>query len=347
MAALMSLLFAVLQAAPTGCDTDDQRSLFDCGNELEIQLELPLKQLKRRASDRPVVDATLRYTDSQGEQIVLEAQVTTRGRSRLEQCSFPPLSLLLDKKQVKGTVFTGQKKLKIVTQCRNGKRYLDYLRQEYGVYRAYDVIADPAFRVRLLRITFRDTGKDMREEEHVAFFIESIGEVARRSDLDRVKQNTIPPRHLDARNSSIYELFQFLIANTDWSNVKGPGDEPCCHNGKVLAPPDSDTGWVVLPYDFDQAGLINAPYARADDRLPIRSVTQRLFRGRCAFIDHMDETIALFNARRTEIEDALASGGVSSGTDRSQRNYVARFYAIVNDPKKRTKNIDSQCRGPR
>ena len=347
MSPSLHLLVMLMQAATANCPTDAVRPMFECEAVLEFELELPVKTLKRHAEDRPVVDAVLRYEGSNGETVVLDAQVTTRGHSRLETCTYPPLSLLLDEKDVKGTVFAGQKKLKVVLQCRKGSRYLDYLRQEYGVYKAYEVVADPAFRVRLLSINFRDAENTKREEQHVAFFIESIREVAKRRELERVRLNRIPPQHLDARNSSIYELFQFLIANTDWSKTKGPGDEDCCHNGKVLAPPGTDTGWFVLPYDFDQSGLINAPYALPHERLPIRSVTQRLFRGRCEFLHHMDDTIAIFNERRDEIESALASGGVTEKTDRSQRNYVARFYDIVNDPEKRKRYVDDKCRGPR
>lgn len=334
-----------MQAATANCSMDADRPMFECDDVFEFELEVPAKILKRRKEDRPVVDAVLRYQAEDGETVVLDAQVTTRGHSRLETCDYPPLSLLLEKKSAKGTVFAGQKKLKIVLQCRKGSRYLDYLRQEFGVYKAYGVVAEPAFRVRMLNITFRDSENPKREEQHVAFFIESIKEVATRSGLERVELNVVPPKHLDARNSSIYELFQFLIANTDWSKTKGPGDEDCCHNGKVLRPPGSETGWFVLPYDFDQSGLINAPYAMPHDRLPIRSVTQRLFRGRCEYFDHLDETIALFNERRPEIERAFASGGVSDRTDKSQRKYIARFYDIVNDPAKRRKYIEDRCRG--
>ena len=142
--------------------------------------------------------------------------------------------------------------------------------------------------MRLLEITFRDSQGKLKPEVRTAFFIESIKEVAERSGMETVKLNSIPPRHLDPVNSSVYELFQFLVANTDWSKSKGPGDEDCCHTGKLLRLPGQDLGWVVLPYDFDQAGLINVPYAVPHERLPIRSVSQRLFRGRCEYLDHLD-----------------------------------------------------------
>jgi len=347
MSLLLPVLVVLLQSTAPDCDLTAARPLFECDAPLEFTLELPMKTLLGRADDRPDLDGKLHYTDQLGNQLVFDVQVTTRGHSRLEICSFPPLSVSFKKKQVKDTVFAGQKKLKIVVQCRSGTSYLDYLRHEYGIYRAYNVVAVPSFRVRPLNITFRDSQGKRKDDVQVAFFIESIKEVAERLQLETIKLNKIPPRYLDAANSSIYELFQFLIANTDWSKSKGPGDEGCCHNGKVLRVPGTDTGWFVLPYDFDQAGLINVSYAVPDERLPIRRVTQRLFRGRCEFIGHLDATIDLFNREREAIEAALISGGVSEKRQQKQAKYVAKFYEIINDPELRQRHVDSRCLGSR
>jgi hypothetical protein len=347
MRKLLPALVLMLSPMALACVTDAKRPLFECDDIVAFELELPMKTLYRRAESRPDLDAVLRYVDGKGETLTFDVMVTTRGHSRLEMCSYPPLSVNFKRKQVENTIFAGQNKLKIVTPCRRGDRYLDFLRQEYGIYRAYNVVADPSFRVRLLEITFRDSEGKLKPEVRTAFFIESIKEVAARSGTETVKQNRITPSHLDAATSSIYEMFQFLIANTDWSKSKGPGDEDCCHNGKALRVPGQETGWVVLPYDFDQAGLINTPYALPHDQLPIRRVSQRLFRGRCEYFDHLDKTITLFNDERADIEAALASGGITGKTLKRQTDYVAKFYDIVNDPKQRKKYIEDRCRGPR
>ena len=344
---LLPALALLLSPMALACVTEAERPLFECDGIVAFELELPMKTLYRRAESRPDLDGVLRYVDKQGRTLTFDVRITTRGHSRLEICNFPPLSVNFKRKQVEGTIFAGQNKLKIVTPCRRGDRYQDYLRQEYGIYKAYSIVAEPTFRVRLLETTFRDSVGKMKPEVKTTFFIESIKEVAARSGMETVKQNRIPPQHLDAAISSIYELFQFLIANTDWSEVKGPGDEDCCHNGKVLRMPGQELGWVVLPYDFDQAGLINVPYALPHEQLPIRSVTQRLFRGRCANFDHLENTIELFNDRRADIEAALASGGITGKTHEKQTDYVAKFYEIVNDPKQRKKYIEDRCRGQR
>jgi hypothetical protein len=93
--------------------------------------------------------------------------------------------------------------------------------------------------------------------------------------------------------------------------------------------------------------LINVPYARPHERLPIQRVTQRLYLGRCEYSDHLDATIGLFNRERETLEAALRSGGVSEKRQKKQAKFVAKFYEIVNDPKLRQRYVDDRCRGSR
>jgi hypothetical protein len=150
---------------------------------------------------------------------------------------------------------------------------------------------------------------------------------------------------LDTGQLDILTLFQFLVGNTDWSVRKGPTGESCCHNGKVIAPPDFSEGWVVLPYDFDQAGIINTSYAMPSDKLPIKSVRHRLYRGYCSGNDQLDSTIALFNDNRAAIVGLFEGDPDGPPTNKAALKYLQQFYEIVNDPKKRQKKILDACVG--
>ncbi len=164
------------------------------------------------------------------------------------------LSVFLNPDQVASTLFAGLKKLKIVTHCNNGSTYLRYLHQEFGIYKTYNLVSEYSFRVRMLNVTYRDIEGKRRDDVRLAFFIESDNEVARRLGMKKIKTKTIAPHQFAAAQTNIFELFQYLIANTDWAIKKGPGTENCCHNAKVIAKPDAQDNWVVLPYDFDGAG---------------------------------------------------------------------------------------------
>jgi hypothetical protein len=69
-----------------------------------------------------------------------------------------------------------------------------------------------------------------------------------------------------------HDFFQYLIGNTDWSSRAS-------HNVSLLHLDVSK--YVPLAYDFDMAGLVNAPYATVNDKLGISDVSQRLYRGLC------------------------------------------------------------------
>ncbi len=339
--AAMALATALpaLMAAPANAGT---AGLFESEETLPIVLELPVHDVLRHAKKKPTVDARLRYLDKATE-IVLKLSLTTRGKSRLEQCRYPPLSINLKKKQAASTVFEGYRKLKLVTPCRGTGVYQRYLDQEYAVYRAYNLLTDYSFRVRKLRVTFRDSNGRQKDETHEAFFIEPVKAAAARLGMKEIKTPKVRVSQLDPRQLSLMTLFQYLVGNTDWSARKGPGTDDCCHNGKVIGQPGSTDGWVVLPYDFDQSGVINTSYAAPSEKLRIRSVRQRVYRGFCLNNGQLNDTVAFFNAQRAAIEDVFGAATDRKSTNKSALGYVESFYAIINDPEKRRKKIVDAC----
>ncbi len=66
-------------------------------------------------------------------------------------------------------------------------------------------------------------------------------------------------------------------------------------------------GAIVIPYDFDQSGVINIPYAEPNRALRIGSVRQRLYRGLCAMNDELEWVIQRLNEQRAEVEGAFDS----------------------------------------
>lgn len=322
----------------------DGLPLFESDEKLKVTLDFPLRDVLRKAEKRPVVDGVAHYTDTDGQTVSVPVQVSTRGRSRLAVCRFPPLALSVKKKAAAGTVFEGQKSLKIVTHCRGNQVYRDYLLQEYGIYEALNVLTDVSFRTRLLEVTYRDSENEGVEISEHAFFIESIGEVAKRNGLKRKKVPEAEISQLDASYAALTAMFHFMIGNTDWSVRKAPAGSNCCHNGRIVGPGESEDDWKVVPYDFDQAGLINTEYAEPADQLRIRSVRQRIWRGRCVHNDELDAVVARFSENREAIEAALLAPGMRD--TRSVQKYVESFYRVIDDPKKREKNIARRCLAP-
>ncbi len=337
------LLLALLSLVSAPKALADSYPLFDAEGTLSLVIEVPMKTLLSKAKQKPVVPGYLRYVDAGGSEVSIAIELTTRGKSRLEYCDFPPLSITLNRDQVDSTLFAGQRKLKIGTHCRKGTKYLGYLEQEFSIYKAYNLLTSYSFRVRKLNITYRDIAKKRKDELHPAFFIESDDEVAGRLGMAVIKTPTIKVSQLDAVQTSIYSLFQYLIANTDWAITKGPGTEDCCHNGKLIGRPGTQENWVVLPYDFDQAGLIDTEYALPALGLGIRTVRKRLYRGECRHNGRLDETIALFNDQHDKIESTLVPESLTPATRKSALAYIQAFYSTINDGEKLNKQIIGAC----
>ena len=77
----------------------DELPLFASDAPLEIVLEFPLDVILQQADENPVVEGQISFTDDTGNQVSIPVKISTRGRSRLGMCRFPPLSLTLDKKR--------------------------------------------------------------------------------------------------------------------------------------------------------------------------------------------------------------------------------------------------------
>lgn len=321
--------------------------LFAGNDVLHLTLAAPVQTLVVRKTERPKVAGKVSYVGKDGKTVELDVKVTTRGHSRLKLCDFPPLKLNFKRKRVRGTLFADQNKLKLATDCKHDRRYQDYLQLEYLIYRIYAQVTPLSFRVRPVEMQYVDTSsRRHRSESGHGFLIENIKGVAARTDMHLAKQRRIAPSALDPQQLAVLSVFEYMVGNTDWSTLSpDPGDD-CCHNVAVLAPQHGSGGFIGVPYDFDQAGLIDAEYALPDQRLPIRSVRQRLYRGFCSGNTYLASIAKRFDAARPKIEALLQTGGdVTDFSRHRAMRYLADSYAVIDDAARRQRQIVAHCRG--
>lgn len=123
-----------------------------------------------------------------------------------------------------------------------------------------------------------------------------------------------------------------------------PGMEECCHNVRVTGPTDGP-GLVALPYDFDSSGMVDADYAAPHASLPIRSVTERLYRGFCLHNDSLGPVRDEFLANRAAILAIVRDEArLSPGRERALVRYFGEFYATLGDPARFEREITGKCR---
>jgi AAA family ATP:ADP antiporter len=311
-------------------------SLFDSQEPLRIELEADFSSLCRGGADEGCEEtpATLRYVDDAGREQTIEASLRTRGkwRNTASHCTVPPLFVL--PRAAVGTLFEHEAMLPLTTHCRERGSYEQYVLKEYLAYRIYNALTDKSLRVRLARVSYRDVGRRRRVVEMYGFFTEHFATLAARHEAQLA--NEFAPTEADPRELATFGLFQYLIGNTDWSALRG-------HNVTQIR---AATGLVTaVPYDFDFSGIVDAEYAGPPPKLPIRSVTQRLFRGFCEPSPDWPGVFEDFISRRPALAEVVAgTPGLAPESRNRVLAYVASFYDVIESPRQREEQIVTRCR---
>ena len=349
LTAVLAGAFLGLAFAAQALDADDavqKLPLFASEAVLSMRIEGPLSTMLDERSNTAYYDGKLSYVDDAGLTHPLDLKFRTRGNKRRdpEICRFPPVRLNFQKKQVAGTIFEGQDKLKLVAPC-NAKvdKYEQYVLLEYLAYKILQLHTPYAFRARLVQITWVDADDDNKSYDKIGFVIEHKNEMSARLGMELVEtMEKAKHSDLNRTQAGIATLFQYMIANTDFSLVASVPGEECCHNSILLS---AESGELIpIPYDFDWSGLINAPYATPNPRFKVRSVTMRVWRGHCSVTPGINETIALYQEQRENVFALINNqSGLSESTRKRAVKFLTRFYEDISDPRKVQRNLNTPC----
>src|SRR5258705_5177329 len=263
--------------------------LFQTREPLVLQLRTDLRALFRDRGDARVAHGAVLHYRAGGDTGTLDVKLRTRGIFRLKHCSFPPLRLdLPGRKKLEATPFAGQDKLKLATHCQSDRSYERNLLKEYSLYRVCNGLTDTSHRVRLAMVTYLDTARADTITRY-GFLIESEAELARRIGTKVLEVGNLHDILTDPKYMTLVSVFQYLIGNTDWS-VWGR------HNIVILRDSGPSERLLAVPYDYDFAGAVGAPYAVPPEQLPIKSVRERLYRGYCQPDSVLMPVLARFRA---------------------------------------------------
>jgi hypothetical protein len=272
----------------------------------------------------------------------VDLRVRQRGKSRALACTFKPLLLNFQTKDLAGTVLEGQDRLKLVTHCDPSEAYDQYVLVEYLTYRALGLLTDMTLRARLVKVTYYDTARKREIAVRPGILLEDEDRFAERKGLTKIEDERVESKRYDPEALGLVYLFEYMIGNTDWSATAGPAGTACCHN--VVPYARTDGVLMPIPYDFDSSGLVNVPYALPDERLKIASVRVRVYRGTCEPMETLKTRFAAFEAQRDGILGLFRSqAGLAERTMSRTTEYVAGFYAILADPKKAEREFRNKC----
>ena len=312
-------------------------SLFDSTQLLEVRLSGPVAAT---IGDRGGRAERAFVLGAEGVEQNVWVRVRGKSRSRTDVCRFPPLRLRFD--NARGP-FAGQHTLKLVTHCQNSDKGDANVMEEFLAYRILSLLTPDAFRVRPLHVTYRETeGRfSTRERRRYGFLIESARELESRRGGTFIETVQLSLGQLDPRHAALVYVFQYLIGNTDWSLVTPSGETQCCHNGRLLSIGGSIR---YLPYDFDLAGLVNAPYAEPDPRLRLRNVRTRRYRGFCTHRDILRSAIRAIGQREQAIYDLVrTTPGLGEKKEKSAIAYLRRFFDAAGDEEALLADFEQRC----
>ena len=345
--ALAVVFCAALPVTLYGADTHTA-PLFATHDVIDVTIAAPITTLMDVRPDKTYLDGTFIYMQGDGTEKRLTLKLRIRGNYRRdkEHCDFAPILLNFRKSEVAGTLFAGQDKLKLVTQCKTEvSGYTKVVFREYLAYRLFRELTDISYGVRLFRIRYVDM-QNSRQNTRYGFVIEDKKAVAERNALHIAKVKRLSEEDYDPASQNLVHLFEFMVGNTEYSLVNPEPGKSCCHNSDVLSA-TSGPPYIALPFDFDFAGLVNAPYAEPNPRYQLPSVRNRLYRAPCSNNASLPETIELFERKRASLFRVIDELAETSSTARHAlrwpRNYIEEFFDIIADPDRVQKELVEKC----
>lgn len=330
---LMAIIPAICYAQIEGNHYD----LFESEDILDITLSGNMKELM---NDRGEVSQyhsyKLTYSDHLSGIDSIDLLIKTRGHFRKlkENCTYPPIQLNFEESEMSpSSYFYKQGKMKLVTPCRDEK----FVIREYLAYKIYNLVTEKSFRNRLVRITFHDNVKNTITDPMYGFILETEEKMAERNQSNSYERLRIQPENTQREPFLTMAVFEYLIGNTDWS-------VQYLQNIKLLLTDETGIPHTV-PYDFDHAGIVSAPYAKPAEQLLMTSVKQRRYRGFCIEdMSEFDEVFAMYNSLKPDIYKIYTENSLLDEKSlKSTLKFLDDFFETINNPKKSKRDFTYPC----
>lgn len=287
-----------------------------------------------RGDNAPYRPLVLSYKGADSNLVTINIRAKTRGNFRRQKshCDYPPILLNFTRKEAKPSLFDEQDKLKLVTPCVGE----EYVAREYLVYKLYNLLTPKSFKARLVRVSFDDVDRK-KETRLLCILLEEDEQMAKRNKSSLLELKNIYGESTETETFLKMAVFQYMIGNVDWS-------VPYLHNIRIISF-NPTTVPSVVPYDFDHAGIVDAPYALPPEQLEMKSTKERRFRGYCITDwTKMEDVIATYNRLKDEIYKTYTSCTLLDAKYlKATTKFLDEFYETINDAKKMKAEFSFPC----
>jgi hypothetical protein len=326
---LLALLVVCNLSVKAQTSPIDSIRFFTDEGLIDITLTTDIRKLQTEKGEEVYQDANIncRFPDSSVSDEKI--RIAARGHFRRGFCTIPPL--LLNFHNTTSPRLSSLGKLKLVIGCGSNTDDEQLLLKEYLVYKIYNLLEQKSFRVRLVRVNYRDIRNKTKSFSQYAFFIEDDNDMARRNGCEKKEKTSFLTESTDRDMMTKLALFEYMISNGDWS-------VPNFHNIKLIFKKNEQTVPFAVPYDFDHSGFVNADYALPPElfteKFGTEKVTERVYRGYPRTMEELRAALTLFQGKKEAINSLIMNFqplGVKSRKTAS--DFINEFYRIINDPK--------------
>ena len=324
------LLFLVPVIASAQTKAIDKNKFFTDDRVIEITIESDFNKLidnKMKADYRKNFQpATITCIFPDSTKVTELVEIRPRGKYRREEFYLPPI--MVNFKTPGAARFKKLGKLKLVWPSGNKVYDEQLILKEYLVYKIYNLLTEKSFRVRLVKVTYRDINETIKSRTSYAFFIEEVDNVADRNNCVEVQSIKFHTEKIDRNVTTLVALFQYMIGNTDWA-------VPIYKNIKLIrSKEDSLSKPFAVPYDFDYCGLVNAEYAIPTPELPITSVRERLYRGFPRTMEELQIVLQNIRSHRQAMNLLIMNfEPLTMGNKKEMTRYLDEFFELTEKEK--------------
>lgn len=296
--------------------------IFDLWNYqevIDIKLTFDLEEVfmdRRGEEDYP---AEINFKDAKGNKQQWDLKISTRGNFRRQKCNeIPPLKLNFKKGDLRDAGLAEYDDFKLVTHCIDDYQAAkELLLKEYLTYRMFNHLTDISYRVQLVDITYVDSKTGLRKKQ-MGFLIEDTAQLRARIGAEKIKEmRIVEPEKYEAEYSKLVALFQYMIGNADWGITHSKNIKYVEKDGKVFP----------VPYDFDFAGLVGAPYMVPASRFGLTTRYDRVYLGFEHSKPELDNTISLLRKYKDELYETVSGMRMLKRSAREDMiEYLDTFY---------------------
>ncbi|MCC6724454.1 MAG: hypothetical protein IT258_08085 [Saprospiraceae bacterium] len=249
--------------------------------------------IKANIKNKNYVQGQILIDHGKDAQTILKTKLRPRGKSRRMMCEFPPLKLKLDKMSLADNRLHPFNDFKLVTHCKSSDPKVEaVIQREFLIYKLFNALTPFSFEAKMVNITYKNTGSSFNKSKHIGIIIEDAESLASRNNCLVLTNKVINIDSLHRAQEKITSLFQYIIGNADWSYMMGRNMELVKQADGLIIP---------IPYDFDYAGLVRAPYARANAALGQKTVLDRVYLGNAKSYEELQSTISYFKTKKDEL----------------------------------------------